>query len=77
MIKVLADRIAEAATEYLHEKVRKEFWGYASHESFNNEELIRENTAAFDLLQAIPLVLIILKANYIKLKTRKKILVSL
>ena len=42
MIKAIADRIAEAATEYLHEKVRKEFWGYASNESFNNEELIRE-----------------------------------
>ena len=42
MIKAIADRIAEAATEYLHEKVRKELWGYASNESFNNEELIRE-----------------------------------
>ena len=42
MIKAIADRIAEAATEYLHEKVRKEFWGYASNESFNNDELIRE-----------------------------------
>ena len=42
MIKAIADRIAEAATEYLHEKVRKEFWGYASNESFNNEELIKE-----------------------------------
>ena len=38
MIKAIADRIAEAATEYLHEKVRKEFWGYASNESFNNED---------------------------------------
>jgi len=42
MIKAIADRIAEAATEYLHEKVRKEIWGYASNESFNNDELIRE-----------------------------------
>ena len=42
MIKAIADRIAEAATEYLHEKVRKELWGYASNESFNNDELIRE-----------------------------------
>ncbi len=42
MIKAIADRIAEAATEFLHERVRKEFWGYASNESFNNDELISE-----------------------------------
>ena len=43
MIKALADRLAEAFAEYLHEKVRKEDWGYASEEHLSNEELIREN----------------------------------
>ena len=41
MIKALADRMAEAAAEYLHQKVRKEYWGYAE-EEFSNEELIKE-----------------------------------
>ena len=40
--KALADRAAEAFAEYLHEKVRKELWGYASGESFGNAELIAE-----------------------------------
>lgn len=43
MIKALGDRLAEAFAEYLHEKVRKEIWGYASDEMLNNEELIKEN----------------------------------
>jgi 5-methyltetrahydrofolate--homocysteine methyltransferase len=42
MLKALADRLAEAATEWLHERVRKEYWGYAANESFSNEELIAE-----------------------------------
>ena len=42
MAKVLADRLAEAFAERLHERVRKEFWGYASDEQINNEGLIRE-----------------------------------
>ena len=42
MAKVLADRLAEAFAERLHERVRKEFWGYASDERINNEGLIRE-----------------------------------
>ena len=41
MIKALADRMAEAAAEYLHQKVRKEYWGY-SEEQFSNDELIKE-----------------------------------
>ena len=41
MIKALADRMAEAAAEYLHQKVRKEYWGYTK-EEFSNEELIKE-----------------------------------
>ncbi len=43
MIKALADRLAEAFAEYLHEQIRKEDWGYASEERFTNEELIKES----------------------------------
>ena len=43
MIKALADRLAEAFAEYLHEQVRKNHWGYASEESLSNEELIAES----------------------------------
>ena len=42
LIKVLADRLAEAFTEHLHEKVRKEYWGYAKNELLKNDELIQE-----------------------------------
>jgi len=42
MLKALADRLAEAFAEHLHERVRKEFWGYAANESLSNEELIAE-----------------------------------
>lgn len=42
MIKALADRLAEAFTELLHEKVRKEYWGYAPEERLNLDELILE-----------------------------------
>ena len=43
MVKALADRFAEAFAEYLHEKIRKEIWGYDREESLTNEELIKEN----------------------------------
>jgi len=43
LLKALADRLAEAFAEYLHLKVRKEIWGYASDETLSNEELIKEN----------------------------------
>ncbi|MFL1897129.1 methionine synthase [Aquimarina sp. 2-A2] len=43
MIKALADRLAEAFAEYLHEKIRKEHWGYASDEHLSNEALIKES----------------------------------
>ncbi len=43
MIKLLADRLAEAFSELLHEKVRKELWGYAADESFTPTELFRDN----------------------------------
>ena len=42
MVKVIADRLAEAATEWLHEKIRKKDWGYSSQENFNNIDLIKE-----------------------------------
>jgi 5-methyltetrahydrofolate--homocysteine methyltransferase len=42
MVKALADRFVEAFTEVLHEKVRKETWGYISNETLTNEELIAE-----------------------------------
>ena len=42
MLKSLADRLAEAAAEWLHERVRKEYWGYAAGESLSNDELIAE-----------------------------------
>jgi 5-methyltetrahydrofolate--homocysteine methyltransferase len=42
MLKALADRLAEALTEWLHQRVRKELWGYAADEAFDNEQLIAE-----------------------------------
>ena len=42
LVKSLGDRLAEAFAEYLHEKVRREIWGYASDEILSKEELIRE-----------------------------------
>jgi len=42
MVKALADRLAEAFAERIHQRVRKEFWGYASDETFSNRELIEE-----------------------------------
>ncbi|MFY8274181.1 methionine synthase [Pseudoalteromonas sp. SSDWG2] len=43
MVKAVADRLAEAFAEYLHEQVRKVHWGYAATENLSNDELIREN----------------------------------
>ncbi len=42
LVKALGDRFAEAFAEYLHLKVRKEIWGYASDESLSNQDLINE-----------------------------------
>ena len=42
LVKALGDRLAEAFAEYLHLKVRKEIWGYASDEVLSNDELIKE-----------------------------------
>ena len=42
MVKALADRLAEAFAEYLHFKVRIEYWGYNTQENLSNEQLIKE-----------------------------------
>lgn len=42
LLKALADRLAEAAAEYLHECVRKDYWGYDKEEKWTNEQLIKE-----------------------------------
>jgi 5-methyltetrahydrofolate--homocysteine methyltransferase len=42
MLKALADRLAEAFAEYLHERIRKEIWGYVPDENMDNEALISE-----------------------------------
>ena len=42
MLKSLADRLAEAFAEYLHERVRTDLWGYAAQEKLSNEALIKE-----------------------------------
>ena len=42
MIKALADRLAEAFAEHLHQRVRTEYWGYIDDEDFSNDELIKE-----------------------------------
>jgi 5-methyltetrahydrofolate--homocysteine methyltransferase len=43
LVQAVCDRLAEAFAEYLHEQVRKEYWGYAADEDLSNEDLIREN----------------------------------
>ncbi|WP_421774705.1 methionine synthase [Gracilimonas sp.] len=42
LVKAVADRLAEAFAERMHERVRKEFWGYSDEENFSNEQLIAE-----------------------------------
>lgn len=42
MVKALADRLAEAFAEHMHQKVRAELWAYAADETLSNEELIKE-----------------------------------
>ena len=43
MVKALADRLAEAYAEYLHQLIRKEKWGYSQNEKLDNNELIKES----------------------------------
>ena len=63
MIKALADRLAEAFAEHLHEFVRKDYWGYAFDENFSAEDLVKKNMWAFVLPPAILHNLIILKSR--------------
>jgi cobalamin-dependent methionine synthase I/very-short-patch-repair endonuclease len=42
LVQILADRFVEAFAEYLHQRVRKEYWGYEKNETLSNEQLIRE-----------------------------------
>ena len=42
MLKALADRLAEAAAEHFHERLRREFWGYDATEQLTNAQLVRE-----------------------------------
>ncbi len=51
LLKALADRLAEAFAEKLHEVVRKELWGYATQETLSNDELIKE---AYDGIRPAP-----------------------
>jgi len=51
LLKALADRLAEAFAEHMHERVRKEFWGYSSDEKLSNQELIHE---AYDGIRPAP-----------------------
>ena len=62
LLKIIADRLAEALTEYMHEKVRKDIWGYSNKEKFNNQQLIDEQYIGIrPALAALP-VQIILKS---------------
>ncbi len=42
MVKAIADRLAEASAEYLHQEVRSKYWGYSTDEKFSNDELLKE-----------------------------------
>jgi 5-methyltetrahydrofolate--homocysteine methyltransferase len=42
MVKAVADRLAEALAEYLHQEIRMKFWGYASQEQLHSDDLIHE-----------------------------------
>jgi 5-methyltetrahydrofolate--homocysteine methyltransferase len=41
MIRILSDRLAEAAAEWLHERIRREYWGYAKHENLSADDLLK------------------------------------
>ena len=42
MVKALADRLAEAFAERMHERIRNEFWGYDADENFSKEDIVKE-----------------------------------
>lgn len=63
LAKALADRLAEAFAECLHEKVRRELWGYAPEEKLSNEALIGEAYVEFARRRDIRPVQIILRGD--------------
>jgi 5-methyltetrahydrofolate--homocysteine methyltransferase len=54
MLKALADRLAEAFAELMHERVRREFWGYAQDEALSNEDMIAEKYRGIRPAQGYP-----------------------
>ncbi len=54
MLKALADRLAEAFAEHMHERVRKELWGYAKNETLSAEQLVREEYVGIRPAQGYP-----------------------
>ncbi len=54
MLKALADRLAEAFAELMHERVRREFWGYAKDETLSNEDMIAEKYCGIRPAQGYP-----------------------
>ena len=47
LLEALGDRLAEALAERMHERVRKEFWGYSPLENLSNDALIKENIEVY------------------------------
>lgn len=56
MVKAIADRLAEAFAEKLHELVRKDYWAYAKEEHLSNEDLIKEQYVGIRPAPGLPLV---------------------
>jgi 5-methyltetrahydrofolate--homocysteine methyltransferase len=54
MLKALADRLAEAFAELMHQRVRREFWGYAQDEALTNEDMIAEKYRGIRPAQGYP-----------------------
>ena len=54
MLKALADRLAEAFAELMHQRVRREFWGYAQDEALSNEDMIAEKYRGIRPAQGYP-----------------------
>ena len=61
LLKAVADRLAEALTEFMHEKIRKEIWAYSKMNNIQMKNLLKKNILVFAQHLDIQLVLIILK----------------
>ena len=78
MVKALADRLAEAYAEYLHEHVRRQHWGHAVDENLDNEALIKESYKGIRPAPGYPACPDHLETNYLgTLKVEENIGVSL